>query len=115
MAAEMTNGVAMDWIGAIAKESLTGAILCLVLFAFFRYLRRADEDFRVEMRQRLGDLSRLVLTMKTILVLHDMTVTGVNPSTDVRSNDPEVVRIAIERAKRIVDLLEELRDGLAAK
>ncbi|GIV49892.1 MAG: hypothetical protein KatS3mg038_3873 [Candidatus Kapaibacterium sp.] len=115
MAAEMTNGVAMDWIGAIAKESLTGAILCLVLFAFFRYLRRADEDFRAEMRQRLSELSRLVLTMKTILVLHDMTVTGVNPSTDVRSNDPEVVRIAIERAKRIVDLLEELRDGLAAK
>ncbi|GIV50895.1 MAG: hypothetical protein KatS3mg038_1416 [Candidatus Kapaibacterium sp.] len=105
----------MDWIGAIAKESLTGAILCLVLFAFFRYLRRADEDFRAEMRQRLSELSRLVLTMKTILVLHDMTVTGVNPSTDVRSNDPEVVRIAIERAKRIVDLLEELRDGLAAK
>ncbi|GIV51900.1 MAG: hypothetical protein KatS3mg038_2421 [Candidatus Kapaibacterium sp.] len=67
------------------------------------------------MRQRLSELSRLVLTMKTILVLHDMTVTGVNPSTDVRSNDPEVVRIAIERAKRIVDLLEELRDGLAAK
>ncbi|GIV49832.1 MAG: hypothetical protein KatS3mg038_0353 [Candidatus Kapaibacterium sp.] len=57
----MTNGVAMDWIGAIAKESLTGAILCLVLFAFFRYLRRADEDFRAEMRQRLSELSRLVL------------------------------------------------------
>ncbi|GIV51364.1 MAG: hypothetical protein KatS3mg038_1885 [Candidatus Kapaibacterium sp.] len=54
MAAEVKNGVAMDWIGAIAKESLTGAILCLVLFAFFRYLRRADEDFRVEMRQRLA-------------------------------------------------------------
>ncbi|GIV53320.1 MAG: hypothetical protein KatS3mg038_3841 [Candidatus Kapaibacterium sp.] len=51
----------MDWIGAIAKESLTGAILCLVLFAFFRYLRRADEDFRAEMRQRLSELSRLVL------------------------------------------------------
>ncbi|GIV52083.1 MAG: hypothetical protein KatS3mg038_2604 [Candidatus Kapaibacterium sp.] len=50
----MTNGVTMDWIGAIAKESLTGAILCLVLFAFFRYLRRADEDFRVEMRRKLS-------------------------------------------------------------
>ncbi|GIV50218.1 MAG: hypothetical protein KatS3mg038_1680 [Candidatus Kapaibacterium sp.] len=105
----------MDWIGAIAKESLTGAILCLVLFAFFRYLRRADEDFRAEMRQRLSELSRLVLATKTILVLHDMTVSGVNPSADIRSEDPEVVRIAYERSKRILAILEELRDGLAAK
>ncbi|GIV49771.1 MAG: hypothetical protein KatS3mg038_0292 [Candidatus Kapaibacterium sp.] len=111
----MTNGVTMDWIGAIAKESLTGAILCLVLFAFFRYLRRADEDFRVEMRRKLAEISQLILTTKTILVLHDMTVTGVNPSTNIRSDDPEVVRIAYERSKRILDILEELRDGLAAK
>ncbi|GIV53319.1 MAG: hypothetical protein KatS3mg038_3840 [Candidatus Kapaibacterium sp.] len=55
--------------------------------------------------------------MKTILVLHDMTVTGVNPSADVSGpNDPEVVRIAYRARKaHSRSILEELRDGLAAK
>lgn len=102
----------MELLQKLAESSALAALLGLTLYIIFYLHHRAESERWLKLFAQITRLEFRLQTLLEILVLHDMTVTGVNPTTDIRSDDAEIVKIAVERGKRTLDLIKELRDDI---
>ncbi|GIW60053.1 MAG: hypothetical protein KatS3mg087_1119 [Patescibacteria group bacterium] len=90
-----------DILLAIAKDSPWAIILCGVLYGCYRLVS--------EIKTHISEGNKLLRSLHTLLVLHDMTASGINPNSDINSSDPEVRKITQEKVKKILEVLEELK------
>ncbi|GIW60113.1 MAG: hypothetical protein KatS3mg087_1179 [Patescibacteria group bacterium] len=97
----------------LVENSVLATILFFILWAAWKYISAREDFHSKQLDKRLRRIEIKITALLELLILHDMTVTGINPSTDIKSSDPEIVRITAERARKSYDIIKELKEELS--